>query len=353
MTGHFQILVGCGRRGKHRDRGAGKDRVWVCFPICRRSELQYTPGMSEAVVSQPASFGAATGMAEAGRIALARQLTVIRVHDDALRKEGSATAVHETRKAIRRIRTLFKLLEPYFLPHTFRRYRRCLKKLMRQLGRARDLEVCLQKLQHFRKGERGATGEGEALAALWEAWQTEKAKANAAARQAARQPAYRECLDAFESFTVTTGAGVPPASDWFAPNQVRHLAPIHIYERLAAVRAFEEEISGASVPELHRLRICFKELRYTLEFFAPVLGREMERVLVDLNGIQDHLGDLNDTRVALELLAETKGPAAAVERYRSVQQAEMARLVDSFRPVWDTFNNAAWRGQVTAALSDL
>ena len=309
--------------------------------------------MSDVSDSEAILYGAKTGMAEAGRIALAQQLSVVRAHDEALREEGSATAVHETRKAIRRTRTLFKLLQPYFVPHAFRRYRRCLKKLMRRLGRARDLEVCLQRLQRFQTGEGIAANEAEALVALGQVWQAEKEQADVAARRAAREPTYRECLEALAAFTATTGAGLPAERDRFVPTQVRHLAPVPIYERLAAVRAFEDEIATASVAELHQLRISFKELRYTLEFFAPVLGGEIEGVLADLNGIQDHLGDLNDTRVALELLDETEGQEAGVELYRMIQQAEMVRLVDSFGAVWDTFNEASWRGQVAAALSVL
>lgn len=309
--------------------------------------------MSETTREEPAPFGPSTGIAEAGRCALAQQLAVIEAHDSALRDQASATSVHETRKAIRRTRTLFKLLKPYFVAHTFRRYRRCLKNLMRPLGQARDLEVCLHKLQRFRQGAGLPTAEVEALVALEQAWQAEKSGADEAARQAARQPTYRDCLAVYAVFTATAGAGLPAARNRFAPSQIGHLAPVHIYERLAAVRAFEGQIAAASTAELHQLRICFKELRYTLEFFSPVLGREIERILADLNGIQDHLGDLNDTQVALALLAGREELEAAVQLYRGVQKAEMARLVDTFGPVWDTFNDAAWRRQLSAALSVL
>lgn len=326
-------------------------QVRLLLRAFRRQGIDLFP---EWVLRETAPFTPATEMAEAGRIALARQLAVVREHDADLRTETTATAVHETRKAIRRSRTLFKLLQPYFEPHAFRRYRRCLKRLMQRLGRARDLEVFLQKLAGYREREALAPGDAEALAALQKAWQVEKEKANEAAAHAANAPRYRQCLTAYQTFTESVGSAVrsdPPEPP--VPDQVGHLAPVHIYQRLAAVRAFAGRIETISVAELHQLRIRFKELRYTLEFFAPVLGREIEAVLADLNSIQDHLGDLNDTRVALALLAERDEEPAGARLYRTAQEAEMVRLVNSFGPVWDTFDDVSWRRRLAAAVSVL
>lgn len=305
------------------------------------------------ILREGAPFTPEMHMAEAGRIALAQQLAIIQNHDHSLREAGSAEAVHETRKAIRRTRTLFRLLKPYFGKGAFRPYRRCLKRTMRHLGRARDLHVFLVKLDRFREGGTLAAAEREALAALRQMWQSAKDAADEEARRAASRSDYQECLASYRSFTESVGAGVPVERDPFEPCQVRHQAPVHIYRRLAAVRAFEEHVATATVPELHQLRICFKELRYTLEFFAPVLGREIEAVLADLNEIQDHLGDLNDARVALTLLSETEGQAAGVRIYQAAQEMELAQLVDTFGPVWDTFSEVAWRDRVAAALSVL
>ena len=275
------------------------------------------------ILREGAPFTPEMDMAEAGRIALAQQLAIIQNHDHSLRKGA------------------------------FRPYRRCLKRTMRHLARARDLHVFLVKLDRFQEGGTLAAAEREALAALRQMCQSAKDAADEEARRTASRSDYQECLASYRSFTESVGTGVPVERDPFEPRQVRHQAPVHIYRRLAAVRAFEEHVATATVPELHQLRICFKELRYTLEFFAPVLGREIEAVLADLNKIQDHLGDLNDARVALTLLAETEGQAAGVRIYQAAQEMELAQLVDTFGPVWDTFNGVAWRDRVAAALSVL
>jgi CHAD domain-containing protein len=77
------------------------------------------------------------------------------------------------------------------------------------------------------------------------------------------------------------------------------LAPLLIYTRLASVRAFNAILPDASIEQLHGLRIEFKKLRYTIEFFREVLGEEARAVIDDLKALQDHLGDLNDAQGAI------------------------------------------------------
>jgi CHAD domain-containing protein len=54
--------------------------------------------------------------------------------------------------------------------------------------------------------------------------------------------------------------------------------------------------------ELHSLRIAFKELRYTCEFFAPLFGGGMKEVIRSLVKFQDCLGRHQDARVAAGIL---------------------------------------------------
>ena len=88
------------------------------------------------------------------------------------------------------------------------------------------------------------------------------------------------------------------------PYQVRHIAPRLIYEHYERVRAYETVLDGAPISTLHALRIDFKRFRYTLEFFEEVLGPEIKSVIKETKIMQDHLGDLNDTQVAGDMLRE-------------------------------------------------
>ena len=61
------------------------------------------------------------------------------------------------------------------------------------------------------------------------------------------------------------------------PQLVRQIAPVLIYTRLASVRAFETHLEDAPIERLHMLRIEFKKLRYTVEYFQEVLGKRCLR----------------------------------------------------------------------------
>jgi hypothetical protein len=67
-------------------------------------------------------------IAEAGRRLMADELTIIQAHWPELRLSSAMVAVHETRKAIRRTFTLFKLFAPYFAPGELEYHRARLRK---------------------------------------------------------------------------------------------------------------------------------------------------------------------------------------------------------------------------------
>jgi len=81
-------------------------------------------------------------------------------------------------------------------------------------------------------------------------------------------------------------------------------------------------ITAASAPEsLHDLRKRCKELRYVLEFFAPLHDPvAYKKVLGDLKQLQDCLGEFQDSQVQREeihaladaMLAEHAAPAATL-----------------------------------------
>jgi CHAD domain-containing protein len=162
------------------------------------------------------------------------------------------------------------------------------------------------------------------------------------------------------------------------PYRVRHVAPVAIYERLAAVRAYDEwlrpagpDMPGPPLERLHALRIACKGLRYTLEFFREVLGPNSKAVIKEIVKMQDHLGNLQDAVVASDILRNflqsgTWGdderiealPAAAedapgVEAYLSVQQAELHGLVDTFPHGWERIRGTQFSQMVAKVVAVL
>lgn len=286
-------------------------------------------------------------VAEAGRFIMSQQLAKILYYEERVRANAEMTAVHEMRKAIRRTFTCFRLFRPYFEPGILKPYRRGLRRIMRRLGYSRDLAVIRLKFDAY---NRSVIRPLDDLAEYWEAQQNAADGIMICYLAKSKQ---QSLLTKYRAFTETPGMGVLQTSDPWAPVKTRHHVPIMIYQRLAAVRAFDDLLQSATVNQLHRLRILFKELRYSLQFFAPLLGGEIQTVLVSLKQSQEHLGDLNDTTVALRILDEVEGLETSITRYRAYQAKEQERLVGSFLPVWQRFDQPLWRRDLAEAMAIL
>ncbi len=183
------------------------------------------------------------------------------------------------------------------------------------------------------------------------------------------------------SFTefLKTGAHVSThilsETDELKPRRLRHVAPVILYQRLAAMSAFEEWMTGSNVPltRLHQLRIASKGLRYSLEFLEEVLGPEVKPLIQEMKVLQDHLGDLQDAVVASNLLRDfltwgtwgheqtekaTPLPIApvvapGVATYLAVRQVELQNLPASFPLVWAQIQSPEFKRNFTSALGTL
>jgi CHAD domain-containing protein len=184
----------------------------------------------------------------------------------------------------------------------------------------------------------------------------------------------------FGAFLRHPGAGALPIlsekGDEPRPYRLRHVLPTTVFERLAAVRAYDEWVTGSDVPlaRLHQLRIASKRLRYTMEFFQEVLGPEAKPAIREIKRLQDHLGDLQDAVVASNLLRDfliwgtwgqaqdgakqTRLPAEpivapGVAAYLAARQSELQRLLDTFPQAWQRIQDAQFSQLVAAALAVL
>jgi CHAD domain-containing protein len=318
----------------------------------KRQRLELFP---ETLFRSAPLFPADAPIAEAARAIMAGQFHQVLEKETLVRETASVTAVHEMRKAIRALSTALKLFGPFFAPGVLAAYRRPLRKIMRRLGRSRDRAVFLEQLNHFIEETAPAEREAVGLRALAGYWEKEKAVADQEVVHYLGQSQPRLFLDELGNFLCNEGEGVAAQPEAWAPVKARHLAPRLIYERLAAVRAFDEYLKQVSSREMHRLRIRMKELRYTLQFFEPIMGATVVDAITTVKQLQQHLGSLNDGRIALQLMDEmdTEETAAAVQQYRAVQTENVARLMDDFRPLWQAFDSFAWRQKLALSIAML
>jgi CHAD domain-containing protein len=102
-------------------------------------------------------------------------------------------------------------------------------------------------------------------------------------------------------------------------------------------------LSRMPVAELHAMRIAGKEARYTAEFFQSLYPYpETQRYLEQLNWIQDRLGELNDARVARQILTSVNARRIHPETEQIVRAWSEKRIVQCARaaqPQWRMFVN--------------
>ncbi len=308
-------------------------------------------------------------MAEAGRKALHFHFERMLLNEPGSRLGEDIEAVHDMRVATRRMRSAFRLFDPFFKSGAIKPHIKGLRRVARALGEVRDLDVMFDAAQDF-ADKRGDTD----LGPLFNAWDKRRRKARAALIDHLDSKAFRRFVKDFDDFLTTPGAGAkkPGKLDGSSAYQVRHIAPRLVYEHLERVRAYEPVIETAvetaDLDTLHALRIDFKRLRYTLEFFEEVLGPEVKAVIKTIKGMQDHLGDLNDARVVGAVLrafvdrhhAKYSGVPlfmrpniAGVMAYAAAQEEAKHHLLDTFPAAWAKFTGEETRRNLALGVAAL
>lgn len=304
-------------------------------------------------------------MAEAARKALLFHFERMLLHEPGTREGQDIEAVHDMRVATRRMRSALRLFKPFFEPGTLRPFRRHLRRIALALGEVRDLDVFLEKAFRFLSEHPDID-----LSPLIATWEAQRQQARCALIDRMDSKSFGRFVTDFHIFLTTPGMGaipLPGPGDATA-YQVRHIAPRVIYEHYEQVRAYDTVLDGASLLTLHALRIAFKRLRYTVEFFEEVLGPEVKLVIKDIKVMQDHLGDLNDTRVVGEMLRQfvdrhnadysgvpvfLRPDISGVLHYARAREAEQQHLLDTFPEAWANFNRDELRRAIALAVAAL
>jgi CHAD domain-containing protein len=117
----------------------------------------------------------------------------------------------------------------------------------------------------------------------------------------------------FRRLTAGSLASLLPAEPGGTQPVTAELARRRLDESFGRVVRRGKRIGGSSPDEaVHDLRKRAKELRYTIEFFSGLLpGDQAAPLIKDLKGLQDVLGDFNDTVVQRALLLEAAEALAA------------------------------------------
>jgi CHAD domain-containing protein len=306
-------------------------------------------------------------MSEAGRKVMRFNFAKMLSHEEGTRLGEDIEALHDMRVATRRMRASFEVFGEAFERRALKSHLAGLRQTGRLLGAVRDLDVFMEKAQRYldtlpeeRRNE---------LDLLLNSWHEQRFATREKMLAHFNSPEYFSFKRDFNVFLSTPGAGrrsLP--GDHPTPDLVREVAPMMIYTRLAEVRAYGPWLVDAPIERLHALRIEFKKLRYTVEYFREVLGIQVEQVIEELKTIQDHLGDLNDAQVATEILnkfieeMEISQAVLPIEQRLNLQPVvtylaychdERHRLMVTFKDIWRHFNRKELRKKIAQAVSVL
>jgi CHAD domain-containing protein len=294
-----------------------------------------------APVPDALRLAAGDTMAEAAHKILARQAYAMWANTAGTIADLDVEYLHDLRVATRRARSALRLLAPLYGEARAEALRAELAWIAAALGAVRDLDVQRERLRAELERAGAAAGRDAGLAA---ALARRRVPGLAALRDALRSERYRALVAALGALEIPADA--PPEAAALGAAPVAAVVPGLLARAARRVRRWEERIgAGASNEDLHRLRILFKRLRYTAEFFAEPYGEPMRAAIARLVPFQDCLGALQDAVVALATLAEHAAARArrggrrpdellTLGALMQVQREEIARRRAALAELW-------------------
>jgi inorganic triphosphatase YgiF len=273
-------------------------------------------------------------------------LDQLRANEEAVLSTEDDEAIHQFRVALRRLRAIVSAYRDLVDDDFQATISIDLRWMQRQFGPARDLDVLiaetLQPIHHRLRGQ-------AAFDQLIETGEAARTEARRAAHLAIENPRYVsmliQCYRHLHSGDWRRASGRArlgaPAGDFARPLlQSRHKRLMKLGTRHQALPE----------PELHRLRLLAKKMRYAAEAFHSLYKPKPTRKYVaSLTAIQDSLGSLNDAFVSRQLLSGLaqrlmieRGMAAADANLLQGlvlgwQTARIDRDLGDFAEVWRDF----------------
>ncbi len=260
----------------------------------------------------PVLAGAAT--VEAALLAaLGHLLQVMLGHAPGCRLGAGPEGVHQTRVALRRLRSVLKSFGAAAACPEVKEFDQGLRALATALGPARDWDV-------FLAGTGAAAAEAiggdRRLLALLKAGEARRQEAYGALRRMLDGPAFpRLVLAGLGLMLLRPWRAGPPEQAALLDQPLADFAGGLLDKRWHRLRKRGEDIDEHGAEALHEVRLDAKRLRYAAELFAPLWpGKPARRFLRRLAALQEELGLANDVTVARGLVGSLGGgvPAWAV-----------------------------------------
>ena len=215
-------------------------------------------------------------------------------------KNNDIEFIHQARVASRRLRAAVPLFVSC-LPHKKARgWQKQMRTVTRALGAARDTDVQIEALEAFAQSAiepRFKPGINRLLLRLRQKHIQLQAPLSKVIKQLDESHLFAEMRDRLEPLARNEGEVYI-----FTPVLYQHSFQ-SISARLDELIAYEGIIQDPQkIVELHEMRIRAKQLRYTLETFAPLYANQLKPFLLAVRKTQEMAGEIHDCDVWQELL---------------------------------------------------
>ncbi|NMJ42118.1 CHAD domain-containing protein [Roseomonas sp. JC162] len=238
-------------------------------------------------------------------------IEVIRQQSARIRQDGGPEAVHQTRVALRRLRSVLRVFRAATDGPPLRALDARLREVLSVLGPARDWDVFIGGI-----GRQVSTAfpDETRIAALLRAAKGRRHAAYEAVLAMLDGPAWRMLLIDATGTLLARPWREEASSEALAALEARvgEFARSILDRRWHRLRRAGEDFEQLSSEALHELRLDGKRLRYAAEVFAPVFGpKAARRFLRRVAALQEGLGIANDAAVARGLARSLIGQGQA------------------------------------------
>ena len=266
----------------------------------------------------------------------AQQFLRLKQQTARVRRVQDIETVRQLRQDYGRMRRLLKLLPEDCLPQAHREIRLELREISRGLGQVRDLDILMLDLESHLGNL--SPGQRQRLRVVVDRFCDCRRVRRAGLKDHFDSAPHGDFMRRLHRFG---DAFRGDAGDPVVPHQVRHALPPLLHQCLARGRAYDAVMPDCGVGDLHRLRLEFKQLRYCIEIFRPVLGVSADGFLRSLRGMHDVLGRIQDIVVCHGMVGDLEDLTAAqsglLEAYRADRLAEQEHRRRHFGELWARF----------------
>lgn len=237
---------------------------------------------------------------DAAKLIFLNLLETMKANEFGVIEDIDTEFLHDFRVAVRRTRSALSQIKYVFSEQDTIKYKNEFSIIGKATNELRDLDVYLLTEDSYKKMLPEDLRPG--LDPLFDSLAKQRERAKQACADYLRSDSYKESIKSWQDFL--NNASPNPALAANSQRPIIELAKEHIWKKYSKVIKLGKRIrTNTPDPELHRLRIECKKLRYLLEFFTSLFAEDDMKVVVKhLKKLQDNLGDFNDLFVQQESL---------------------------------------------------